>query len=326
MKSKTSPKDFFLYLSVIVTLYVSAISLLRLFFEMIDTAFPDPLSYSHGFYDGTLRGAIASLIVIFPLHIFLSCLWNKNMRREPEKRELWVRRWFTYLTLFVAGVTLAVDLILLIDHFLGGDLTARFTLKVVAVFLTAGAIFGYFIYDLRREVAKVDKRLKIFAWSSGIIILASLILGFVIIGSPWQARLRRFDEQRISNLQEIQWRVVDFWQRNRKLPESLETLKGDLYAGGNVFQVDPETGQQYEYRRVADLKFELCGKFSTDSKEIGSFSNKYPKAAPVPAGVSGPAVAGVKGNESWEHAIGRACFERVIDPALYPQPPKEVIR
>ena len=42
---KTSPKDFFLHLLAIATLYASAINFGTLIFKYIDLALPDPLSY-----------------------------------------------------------------------------------------------------------------------------------------------------------------------------------------------------------------------------------------------------------------------------------------
>jgi hypothetical protein len=62
-----------------------------------------------------------------------------------------VRRWLTYLTLFVAAVVLIVDLITLVDNVLGGEVTVRFVLKVLVAGLIAGTIFGYYLWDLRRD-------------------------------------------------------------------------------------------------------------------------------------------------------------------------------
>ncbi|MDP3735555.1 MAG: DUF5671 domain-containing protein [bacterium] len=315
MKHRTSPKDFFLYLAALVALYTVVVSVLRLWFEIINTIFPDPLEYHYGFADGTLRAAMAALIVVFPLHLYLARLWNALMRREPEKSELWVRRWFVYLTLFVAGVTLAVDLIVLIDRFLGGELTTRFVFKVIAVFIAAGAVFGYFLYDLRRDVARPDRRLKLFAVAASSVVLGSIIGGFLVIGSPKEARDRRFDDQRTSNLQEIQWQVIEHWRQRRSLPPDLAALT-EIF--GYVQPLDPATTRPpYEYRVTGPNSFELCAMFSLPSGSAspkGAPYARYP-AAPEPASIYVDRVDEkffVKGS-SWEHEAGRACFERVIE-------------
>ena len=55
------------------------------------------------------------------------------------------------LTLFVAAVVLIVDMITLVNNVLGGELTLRFLLKVLVAALIAGSIFGYYLWDLRKE-------------------------------------------------------------------------------------------------------------------------------------------------------------------------------
>ena len=62
-----------------------------------------------------------------------------------------VRRWLTYLTLFVAAIVLVVDMITLVYNLLGGELSVRFLLKVLVAAVIAGSIFGYYLWGLRRE-------------------------------------------------------------------------------------------------------------------------------------------------------------------------------
>ena len=61
-----------------------------------------------------------------------------------------MRRWLTYLTLFLAAIALVSDMITLVYNLLGGELTLRFVLKVVIVGAIAGSIFSYYLLDLRR--------------------------------------------------------------------------------------------------------------------------------------------------------------------------------
>src|SRR5262245_20515674 len=137
-KPKVTPKDFFLWVAAMIALYVSVFSLIALFFQYIDYTFPDALNYYVDPYSGGIRAAMASLLVLFPTFLLLMRFIRKDIERVPEKKDLWVRRWALFLLVFVAGATIVIDLITLINYFLGGDLTMRFILKVLVVLLVAG--------------------------------------------------------------------------------------------------------------------------------------------------------------------------------------------
>jgi uncharacterized membrane protein (DUF106 family) len=59
-----------------------------------------------------------------------------------------VRRWLTYLTLFVSAGVLIADLVTMVYNVLGGELTTRFVLKVLVVGAIAGGVFWYYLTDL----------------------------------------------------------------------------------------------------------------------------------------------------------------------------------
>jgi hypothetical protein len=61
-----------------------------------------------------------------------------------------VRKWLLYLTLFVAALIIIIDTVMLVQGLLNGELTVRFLMKLLTVFVTAGAIFGYYFYDLKK--------------------------------------------------------------------------------------------------------------------------------------------------------------------------------
>lgn len=147
-----SAREAFLYLVLFSSLYLSAYNLGSLFFDFIDRAFPDPADQSYGVWSfDSMRWSVASLIIAFPTFMFLSRLIAKELARNPVKRLSTIRRWLTYLTLFIAAGFLTGDLITLVYKLLGGELTVRFVLKVLVVAAIAGATFGYYLWDLRRE-------------------------------------------------------------------------------------------------------------------------------------------------------------------------------
>jgi hypothetical protein len=215
VKPKVTPKDFFVNFFWLITLYGTVISLLNLLFETINRAFPDAVNFYSGGYNGNIRASIACIVVFFPIYVFVTKYLRKMYFFDPSKRETWVRKWFVYLTLFLSAITVMIDFIVLINSFLGGELTTRFVLKVVATLVVVGAVFGYYFFDLKKEGIS-NSAGQIFTISAVVLILASLVWAFVVIGSPMKERLRRFDEQRVQNLQDIQWRITSYWQKNGK--------------------------------------------------------------------------------------------------------------
>lgn len=155
MVVKTTPKDFFLNLLAIVALYTSAIGFLTLVFQIINVAFPDPISpegfYNISGYHDQIRWSIATLVIVFPVYLWVSWFLNKDYKKHPEKRDLRIRKWLLYFTLFAAALIIIGDLVTLINFFLQGELTIRFILKVLAVLFVAGSVFYYYLTDIRKH-------------------------------------------------------------------------------------------------------------------------------------------------------------------------------
>ena len=312
-KPRVTPKDFFLWLGGMAFLYASVISLIALLFNYINVLLPDPSQYSDPYSSG-IRFAIASLIVAFPVYVLIMRLLHQDLRKNPEKKDLWVRKWLIYLTLFIAGITIAIDLVMLINTYLQGELTMRFAWKALVILCVIGAGFAYYAYELKGTWERRARESIVIACLVGIVVLASIVGGFFIIGSPETQRLIKLDQQRLNDLQNIQYQVINYWQQKQKLPASLTDLKDPL--SGATIPVDPETQQNYAYRiTTAPYSFELCANFAIDSSKIPGQNMSYPVrvAAPVPEGT-----AVHTGDDTWTHGIGQACFERTIDPQRYP--------
>lgn len=152
-KPYLSAREAFVYLVLFSTLYISAYAFGDLLFDLINRAFPDPTDsawvVSHA--RESIRWSVSSLIVAFPVFLYVSGWTSRAMRRDSTKRSSKVRRWLTYLTLFVAACILLGAAIALVNSVLGGELTNRFFLKVLTISVIAGTIFGYYLWDLRRE-------------------------------------------------------------------------------------------------------------------------------------------------------------------------------
>lgn len=307
---KTSPRDVFLYILAIVTLYISVWRFIAMIFEYIHYIFPDDLNIYFTQASDEIRGSMAALIVVFPVYLGITWFLRKDIIKNPEKRELWVRRWLLNLTLFLAAVTIIVDLIILVDNFLNGELTLRFVLKVLTVFIVASAVFGYYLWDLKRDTSPSSKPSKVLAAIVSSVILAGIVSGFFIVGSPATQRKMRFDDIRIGNLQSLQWEIVNFWQMKRRLPKTFSELKNDI--SGFIPPEDPETSASYGYRIKSALEFELCAKFSLPSPSLKDDAQAKLGHMPIyePMGMYGQ-------QQNWTHEEGEKCFTRKIDPDFY---------
>jgi len=145
-------REAFMYLLLFSTLYVSAYHLGSLLFDIINTALPDPAeSQMVAYARVSMRWSISSLVVSFPVFACMSWLVGRAVAADPNKRHSKVRRWLTYLTMFIAASVIIGDVISLIFSVLGGEMTLRFVSKVLVVAFIAGTIFWYYLSDIRRE-------------------------------------------------------------------------------------------------------------------------------------------------------------------------------
>jgi hypothetical protein len=151
-RAQLSAREAFLYLLLFTTLYLSCYHLGSLLFDLINRAYPDPAVRGFIFSSAdSMRWSVSFLIVAFPTFLFLAHSIAGDVARHPLKRLSPVRRWLTYLTLFIAASSVISDLIALAYHILAGELVLRIALKILVVLVIAGAVLGYYLADLRRE-------------------------------------------------------------------------------------------------------------------------------------------------------------------------------
>jgi len=115
-----------------------------------------------------------------------------------------------------------------------------------------------------------------------LVVLAAVVTGFLVMGSPQEARKEELDRRRVEDLRMLANLVTP--EPGRPLRDSLD-LNGyhpDLKA-----QVtDPLTKQPYEYHVVDSTHFELCATFDTEVRpeDLQPYERE------------------------WAHAKGRHCF------------------
>ncbi len=299
-KPGLSAREAFMYLVMFLTLYISAISLGTNLFQFINRWLPDPTEYSYYVETTTsiIRSATAALIITFPVFFWMSRVLRQAIIKDPEKRSSEVRKWLTYMTLFIAAGIILGDLITLVTYFLNGEVTLRFLLKIVTVLGISGSIFGFYLWDLRAEERVKPKSWQ--AYPAGLKSFIAVILaitGIVAVaglwtaGSPAAQRARVLDQRRLSDLQSITYAIDNFYGQKGILPSTLETLAATRDTSVASIN-DPVTGIAYPYKTGSKAtSYQLCATFDTDS-----VTNPDPS---MPLNTS----------NFWNHPMGEKCYD-----------------
>lgn len=306
MNTNVTAKDFFLWVGAMASLYGGIVAFISLIFDYINTAFPNPVRDAYNYYDAfgsNISYETATLIVLTPVFMVLMRIIRRDIQADPGRNETWVRRWALVLTLFLAGAAIIVDLIVALTTFLQGEeMTVAFLLKVLTVLLVSGAGFFHFYADIKGYWQREPGKAKLINYGVGVVVLAAIIAGFFIIGTPQEIRRQKQDMIRVSDLQNIQWQIINYWQQKESLPTTLEEVQDPL--SGYALPVDPKTGEQYGYSRTAPLAFQLCATFDREGGQSRS--------------IASPLIDPKMDQDNWAHAAGEVCFERTIDPERYP--------
>ena len=289
-------REAFLYLVSFIALYVFAFSLGAVFFGLIDYHFSGSFYRYDPGPSAAQTTALAAVIVAFPLYLLLMRRLAAAVAADPERRQSLIRRWLTYLTLVVGAAVILGDIIALLARLLAGDPTTGFVLKVVAILVITGPIFGYYLWDMRQaedqvteSVARATPILRGLVVAAVVVVVATLGYSVYLVGTPGQQRDVRLDERRVDDLRDISRNIDTYLEINDAMPESLQDLRGPRFYVQSI--EDPETGVLYPYRVIEGPAYELCATFTTDSTEgrrgeRRSFSET-----------------------AWDHGIGLTCFQ-----------------
>lgn len=125
---------------------------------------------------------------------------------------------------------------------------------------------------------------KLFGAVTVLLVLAGVVAGFMLLGSPGHGRLIAMDQRRVDNLQMMSSRINQRYS-GRALPA---TLPPDLLLN------DPQTHHPYTYRREGTKTYTLCATFALPSEK--------PDTVPPYSDM-----------KLWEHRAGSACFPQRTD-------------
>jgi hypothetical protein len=122
-----------------------------------------------------------------------------------------------------------------------------------------------------------DARVAVIA---SIAVVAVIVLGFAVIGSPGTQRLIRSDERTVRSLAELAQKIQEKWRASdSELPATLDRFS-------EKEKQDPLTHKPFVYHPKSKSAYELCATFLTDNRHLepGEF------------------------DESWRHPKGDFCF------------------
>ncbi len=296
-----SAKDFFINLGALVSLYTVVVSLITLLFTVINTAYPKIQNGYNYFGSTSISWPVATLIIFFPIFILLMWLLEKDYKVNPEKQSSGIHRWLSYLTLFLSGIMLAADLITVLYYFIDGqELTAGFLLKVLVLLVIAAGIFSYYLNDIMGRLTARNR--NIYRIAALVIIVGSIVWGFMVLGSPHTQRLYKYDEQKVNDLMMIHSEVMNYYSMRGALPESLADLNQAYY----LPKADPQTSKPYEYKKTGALTYDLCAEFNRETLNRNNPSLAHPDY--------------FYGNASWVHPAGYYCVSQTVNPNMFVKP------
>lgn len=132
-------------------------------------------------------------------------------------------------------------------------------------------------------------------------VAASVIAGFLALGTPQDERRRRLDEVRVDDLRALSSAVAAHFDRTGALPGTLAAL--DLRARKPDALADPAGRGPYGYAALDDSSFEICATFDEES--------------PVdPARLA---------YDPWFHGAGLECFRFRIGRVAAPDARRELV-
>ncbi|TRZ78681.1 hypothetical protein D4R87_00085 [bacterium] len=301
-KQNNSAKFAFLYMISLVALGFVAYSAGAIIFQIINKYIPNPVNTLKTYYDcfdsGVLRFSIAAIIVATPIYFIATRKINRELFMGNLDKESQIRKWLTYLIMFISSVIIIGWLIAVIYQFLDGEITARFILKAITVLAVSGTVLSYYWYDIKREITFGERNtvIRIYSWMSFMVIIAILIVGIFFVESPQEMRDKKYDQATLEILSSIDGAVNTYYKNNDTLPEDMQELLDASTIMSETSMQNKIEVNDITYSKTSGTKYELCAIFATSNQEdTNCYSYTY-----------------YLDNE-WKHDIGHQCIEKVIN-------------
>ncbi|MBA3047793.1 hypothetical protein KKC83_04750 [Patescibacteria group bacterium] len=295
--ANNSAKFAFFYMLSLASLVFMSLAAGMIIFQIINKNIVDVLEQFRGSYSpDQLKFAISALIISAPIfYVAMSRIYKSLFSGELDK-DSGVRKWLTYFILLVSSIVMIGWLIATINSFLDGELTGKFILKSITAIVIAAAIFTFYFYDIKRDVAVGEKNkiILIYFYASLAAVIAVFAASLFFVESPQETRNRKLDNMVLDKFNQIDNAVNTYYQENKKLPGSLELLAEEFPYLTNEDLADAATGKKFGYKPGENNSYELCADFRTSSKgeENDAYNNFY--------------------KENWPHDAGYQCLKQKV--------------
>ncbi len=312
---KLNAKHFFLEFSYLILFYFLMWNFVFLVFTLIDSIFFKGSRDLFFLLEGSFfKFNLASLLVVTPVFFALVWFLRKNLKKDVQMREGRLRKWSIYITLFLSGLIVIVDLITLVHSYLSGsEITKAFLMKSAFALILFSVVFGYFVQDLRGYWDKHEKRRKAVLHPFITIVVISIVISLFAIGNPRNQKMLSYDLDKMRDLSAFEGNIKGYYQDTGKLPDNIMEVKkaSPFYTTLR----DPQTGKEYSYNKIDDKTFELCAEFNFDFPEIDT---KNLSSSQSPWMVED--ILNLK--DKWNHTRGENCFKLDVRDSgfKYPKP------
>lgn len=296
-----SALHFFLYLISFLLLSSVSIGIGTILYQIINKIFPETeilYSYFDSFTQQSVKFGLASVVIATPAYFAISFLITKYLFEGKILENSKVRKWVTYIILFIASSVILGDLISLVYEWLGGDMVSRFVLKFLVVLFIAGSVFGYYFWDMLKKNVQGVKYLgnKIAGFSALGAILIIFVSSFFIVDSPSLTRDKKIDSSITNDMRDYTYSISSYYRKNKSLPEKLSDLDSSSYLNNK------NKDSNITYKKTGQYKYQLCANFKTsnlkENKSEGSYDYGYGYT-----------------DEKWKHDKGNKCFDQEISEA-----------
>ena len=294
--TKSSPaRHAFLYLVSFLALAFVAYGVGTLCFQIINYFFPEEFeTWNNTLSQGQLKFAIASLIITSPVYFYSTRIINQDLLNKGLDYNSGVRKWLTYIALFIASGFVIGDLIATIFSYLDGELSIRFFLKALTILIISGSIILYYFSDIRSE--KPTGKNKLWAIIFWFMVTLPFIGSLCLIENPKITRLKKIDTQVVEQLSMIQNQINTYSWEKEKLPQSYDELKDfDGKPMSTGYQQKMIEKYQIIYMTRGKDKYQLCATFQRDNREDTENQSRYANYS------------------EWLHGEGNHCFDLTVD-------------
>jgi hypothetical protein len=269
----------FLYLSSFFSLGFLIGGLLTTLFQFVNKYIPDAVlgrdQYAISAYDdASLKVGISMLLIASIVYFIATFIINKKLEKGEIRPDSIVRKFMTYIALFILVAISIGSLATLFYNYLTGELTSNSFGKIIAFFLVNGFFAYFYFWEIRRKEF-VSKSFNNFYYVALAVVAVAFVSGIAVSDSPQVTREKKVDESVVSEMQSMNSNVEIFFNNNKRLP------KADEIQTSAKFQV--------EYVVDNEKTYELCVEF-LQSRESVNFYDKQ-----------------------WNHPAGKYCFKLNID-------------